>query len=142
MHQYFNYGACPPGMKRHAHPLHERFSRMAYHRRPKYNVPVNILEKETHYEVHVYALGFDKAQIKVSVAHDVLYISGTRTIDEGDLPNFIQQEYPIRSFERMILLHGKVDTANISARHEEGILKITLQKTPDAHKNSQEIVVQ
>ena len=70
---------------------------------------------------------------------DVLYISGTRTIDESNQPNFSRQEYPIKSFERVVSLNGKIDTKNISARHEEGVLKITLPKTPEAQMPAQEI---
>jgi HSP20 family protein len=137
MHQYSNYARCAPASRRE-HLLHERFN----YRRPKYNVPVNTIESETYYEIHVYALGFEKAQIKVSVVDDVLCIKGTRTVDENNLPNFIQQEYPIRSFERKIQLRGQVDIASITARHEEGILKLRLPKTAEAQKASQEIVIE
>jgi HSP20 family protein len=142
MHRYFNEGGCPPAMRRYNLPFYEKFHYGRGYRRPKYNVPVNIVENETHYEVHVYALSFDKEQIKVSVVNDVLYINGSRTVDENNLPNFIQQEYPIKSFERIIHLHGQVDTTRISARQEEGVLKLTLPKTPEAQKSSQEIVIQ
>ncbi len=143
MYRYFNSGGWSPSLKRHNLPLYKKFqSGSGFYRRPKYNVPVNIIENETNYEVHVYALSFDKEQIKVSVVNDVLYINGSRQIDENNLPNFIQQEYPIKSFERIIRLHGQVDTANISARQDEGVLKLTLPKTPEAQKSSQEIVIQ
>ena len=113
-----------------------------YFRRPKYNVPINIVENETHYEVFVYALGFEKDNIKLSVIDDVLYISGSRTIDENNRPNFIRQEYPIKSFERMVSLRGQIDSTQITARQEEGILKIVLPKTPQAQKPAQDIQVE
>src|SRR2546429_3752839 len=46
--------------------------------RPKYNLPINIADNETNFEVYVYALGYAKENIKVSVHDDVLYISGDR----------------------------------------------------------------
>jgi HSP20 family protein len=104
-------------------------------------VPLNILETETHYEAHLYASGFSKENIRLSIADDVLLISGTRTVDEGNLPNFIFQEFPIRSFERVIHLRGQVDVTNITAKQEDGILKIQLPKTPAAQKPSREIQV-
>jgi HSP20 family protein len=136
---YSHYAGCGPAMKR------ER-SRYAYWggghlRRPKYNVPLNTLERDTHYEVHVYASGFAKENIKLTVVDDVLFISGTRAVDENNLPNFITQEFPIRSFERMISLRGQVDTATITARQEDGILIVTLPKTKEAQKPVQEIKV-
>jgi HSP20 family protein len=110
-------------------------------RRPKYSVPLNILEHDTYYEVHVYAVGFAKENIKLSVVEEVLFISGTREVDENNLPNFTHQEFPIRSFERVVSLRGQVDIPHISARQEDGVLKIMLPKTPEAQKPEQEIKV-
>lgn len=124
----------------HAH--HRRgFGGFGHHRRPKHNVPVNIIETLTQYEVHVYALGFDKENIKISVADDILYVSGTRTVPDDYQPNFTTQEYPIKSFERALFLNGQVTVDGITAAHENGVLKITLPKTPDAEKSEHVITV-
>jgi HSP20 family protein len=131
----------------HAHGKHGhfrdggRFSNEGHFRRPKYNLPINVADNETNFEVFVYALGYAKENIKISVTDDVLYISGTRTVDEENLPNFSKQEYPIKSFERMLNLNGKVDVANISAKQEDGVLIVTLPKNEEAQKQSQEIPV-
>lgn len=108
-------------------------------RRPKYNVPINIVDQETQYEVHVYALSFDKDNIRVSVEDDVLYVRGIRTVDQDNLPRFRRQEYPVKSFERRIGLYGEVDIAKITARHENGVLIVTLPKSPEAQSHGQEI---
>ncbi|SDJ80624.1 HSP20 family protein [Catalinimonas alkaloidigena] len=112
-----------------------------FYRRPKYNIPLNIVEKDTFYEVYVYAVTFSKENISISVVDDVLYISGTRTVDEGNLPNFSRQEYPIKSFERMLNLNGQVDPTDIKARQEDGVLIITLPKSPEAQKPEQKITI-
>lgn len=111
------------------------------YRRPKNNVPVNIIDKGDEFEVHVYAVGFDKENITVSVSDDLLYINGTRNLDEGEAPNFLRQEYPIKSFERVIQLNDKVDVAGISARQENGMLIVTLPKKPEASKPEQTIAI-
>jgi HSP20 family protein len=111
-------------------------------RRPKYNVPLNITDSETSFEVHVYAVGFAKENIKLTVTDDILYITGTRTIAEDAEPNFSRQEFPVKSFERVLNLNGQVATENISAKQEDGILIITLPKTEDARKPAQEIKVE
>ncbi len=110
-------------------------------RRPKFNVPVNISETTSSYKVHVYAVGFDKENIKLSVTDGTLYISGTREVDEANLPNFIRQEYPIRSFERAIMLNDEIDSAGITAKQQDGVLIITLPKTEAAQQPAQEIKV-
>ncbi len=129
------YGAARKGFQYQ----HSRFGNG--YRRPKYNVPVNIAENESNYEITVYATGFNKEDIKLTVVNDVLYISGTRTIDENNPPNFTKQEFPVKSFERSFLLNRQVDTANITAKQENGVLIVTLPKTPEAQKPEQEIKV-
>jgi len=124
----------------HAHGKHSHF-RGDHFRRPKYNLPINIADNETNFEVYVYAPGYARENIKLSVQDDILYISGTRTIDEEHLPNFSKQEYPVKSFERMLNLNGQVDIAGISAKQEDGVLVITLPKSAGAQKPSQEIPV-
>lgn len=131
---------CDPAFHHHHHRgFGHRYG--GVYRRPKHNVPVNIIENEADYEVHVYALGFDKENIKISVTGDALYITGTRTIADDYQPNFTTQEYPIKSFERVLDLSGQVDAAKITATQENGVLKITLPKTDGAKKTEQEIKV-
>lgn len=112
-----------------------------YARRPRYNVPINISDHETSYYVDVYAVGFPKENIRISVVDDILYISGTRTIDENNPPVFKSQEYPVKSFERMVNLNDQVDTSGITASQGEGILTIILPKSQEAQKPAQEITV-
>jgi HSP20 family protein len=126
---------CGHAYGKHGHHRGEHF------RRPKYNLPINIADNETSFEVYVYALGYAKENIKISVQDDTLYISGTREADEANLPNFSKQEYPIKSFERMLNLNGQVDVAAITAKQEDGVLVITLPKNAEAQKPSQEIPV-
>ena len=113
--------------------------RGGFFRRPKYNVPLNIAETGTHYEVHVYAVGFDKAHISITVEDDVLYIRGKREIDQDHPPRFRRQEFPVKHFERVVSLHGQVDITQIEAKQEGEVLKITLPKLPEAQAASQKI---
>jgi HSP20 family protein len=110
-----------------------------HYRRPKYNVPVNINNTEAAFEVHVYAVGFKKENIKISVVDDVLCISGTREVEKE--PDFTRQEFPVRSFERTLGLNGQVDASKISARQEEGVLIVVLPKNEAAQSKTQEIEV-
>lgn len=127
---------CGPAYGQHGH-----FREGGHFRRPKYSLPINIADNETSFEVFVYALGYAKENIKISVNDDVLYISGTRAVDENSLPNFSKQEYPVKSFERMLNLNGSVDINGIKARQEEGVLIVTLPKNQTAQNPSLEIPV-
>lgn len=135
-----NWRAFDPSFAGRQYPFgHPYFDK--WYRRPKYNVPINIAEKETEYEITVYASGFDKENVRISVVNDILYISGTRTIDENNPPHFIRQEFPVKSFERVISLNGQVDTKDIKARQENNVLIITLPKSPEAQTPVQDIKV-
>lgn len=109
------------------------------YRRPKYNVPMNVVESETAYEVHVFAVGFGKEHISLTVVDDVLYISGTKTIETS--PNFTRQEFPVKNFERTLNLNGQVDVENISAKSENGVLIVSLPKTKEAQKKEYKVEV-
>lgn len=110
-------------------------------RRPKYNVPINVVENENDYEVKVYATNFSKDEITVTVVDDMLYVSGKKEIDEENAPNFVLQEFPIKNFERILALNGKVDIKNISARSENEILIVTLPKSTESLNKGQKIEV-
>ena len=143
MYGKWNMAGDHPAFAKHGHPS-GRFGKRnwgAAFRRPKYNVPVNIAETENTFDVYVYALGFDKENIKISITDGLLHISGTRTVDESNLPNFVSQEYPVKSFERIVQLNEQVDTTGINAKQENGVLIITLPKTADAQKPAQEVKI-
>ena len=108
-------------------------------RRAKYNIPANVAETDTHYEIQLYALGYDKANISITVVDDVLYVSGTREIPEDYRPNFIRQEFPIKSFEKEFHLYDGIDTTGIVAKQEEGVLIITLPKKVEAQRQERKV---
>lgn len=111
------------------HQAQMPFFRGGY-RRPKYNIPVNISETESAFEVQIYASGFNKEHINISVKDDVLLIKGEKELENA--PKFTQQEFPVKTFERMVALNGKVESENISAKYLEGVLHITLPKSKEA----------
>lgn len=100
-------------------------------RRPKYNVPMNVADHGDHYQIQVYAVSFDKADITVRVVNDQLVIQGTRAHDTANDPNFLLQEYPLKSFERVLPLSNRVDTTGIVAKQENGVLILTVPKKPE-----------
>lgn len=120
--------------------MHYQHSRGPW-RRPKYNVPVNIAERDDAYEVSVYATGFSKENIKLSVSDEALYITGTRDWGDTQPPRFVRQEFPVKTFERVLSLNGAVDTTSISARTENGVLLITLPKSVEAQRGAHEVPI-
>ena len=101
------------------------------YRRPKHNIPVNIIEYEDRIDVCVHALTYDPDDILVTVTDGVLYISGTRE-PEVDKPNFIVQEYPIKSFERSFELGNHLNLDNIQAKMKDGVLVVSIARDEKA----------
>ncbi len=108
--------------------------------RPKYNIPLNVSESDKDFTVSLFATGFSREEIKVTVVDDVLHISGSK--ENIEPTPFVIQEFPIKNFERRLLLNGLIDTEQISAKVENGVLLITLPKTPAAQKEETLIEVQ
>jgi len=96
---------------------------------------VNIVEKEKEFAVDMSVPGFDKGDINVQVENDTLTISARHENknEEKDANNkVIRQEFSSSSFERSFILPENIDTENIAAKQENGILKISLPKQIDA----------
>lgn len=110
-------------------------------RRPKHNVPVNILETPTGFEARVFCVGFARENVRITIVNDMLYISGTRAPAE-EYPDFLLQEYPIKSFERWFELSDKVDQKAITARFEDGVLVIDAPKVAAATSPEREVEIE
>jgi len=128
------------GRGRHHRSGRQMAYRPAGYRRPKHNVPVNLLEFEDRFEAHVFALGFAKENISITVSDDVMYISGTR-VPEEEHPPFMLQEYPIKSFERSFELSERADQEKISAQMVDGVVVITVLKTKAAQRPDVEVSI-
>ena len=111
------------------------------YRRPKHNIPVNIIEHGDRIEVCVHALTFDPENIVVTVTDGVLYISGTRE-PEVDKPNFLVQEYPIKSFERSFELGNHLNQDSIQAKMKDGVLIISIARDEKAKGPDKTIKIQ
>jgi HSP20 family protein len=121
------------------HQGQRRGHRWGY-RRPKYNIPVNIVEADKEYTLTLHAPTYAKENIKLSVMGEMLYITGTR--EPEDLhPNFILQEYPIKSFERSFELSHKADKNNIKASYKDGVLTVVVGKTKAAQEPEVDIEI-
>ena len=72
--------------------------------------------------------GLGAADLDVSVAHDVLVVSAE--IPRGAPPDFeaVELERPCGRVERRLKLLSAVDTEDVSAVMEAGVLQITLKK--------------
>ncbi|MCF3111150.1 Hsp20/alpha crystallin family protein [Niabella sp. CC-SYL272] len=101
------------------------------YRRPKYNVPINIEERDDCYRLTAYVPGYPEENIRTQIINDTLVITGSRDEDDA-VVEFLKQEFPVRDFERSLHLNGLVDTACINIRYQDGVLTIFLPKKQEA----------
>jgi HSP20 family protein len=106
-------------------------------------VPVNIKETNTAYELQVVAPGLKKQDFKLNLADDMLTISfEQKPEDYEEGTKWVRNEYRLRSFERNFHLDETVDDSNISAKYLDGVLTITIPKKREVQKIVQNITVQ
>ncbi|GAC1305110.1 MAG: hypothetical protein NVSMB19_16380 [Vulcanimicrobiaceae bacterium] len=78
---------------------------------------IDVVRNENGFDVEIPVAGYKPEQIDVSVKDDVLTVAG-----KSDR----------RAFTRALKLPDDVDTANIDARVEHGMLSLRLQRHPEA----------
>ena len=101
---------------------------------------VDIYEDNDGIHVHADLAGVKPEDIKVNVENNVLTISGERKLDQQDKRDgYHRVERYYGSFSRSFALTNEVDSENIDAKYEQGVLKVTLRKRPSAKRRAIEV---
>ena len=96
---------------------------------------VNIIENEDSFVLEVAAPGLEKKDFNVSIEKDFLTISAKKEneeVDENEDKSFKRREYNYQKFTRKFRLPKTVERETLKAKYQQGILKITVQKTAEA----------
>jgi HSP20 family protein len=94
---------------------------------------VDISDGEEAIYLSVEVPGIDKDQLKIEVNKRVLTLSGEKQAEKEDKDAGIyRSERVYGAFKRSFTLPDEVDAENIVARTENGVLRITLPKKPEA----------
>ena len=104
---------------------------------------VDVEERENEYSVSVDIPGVDKKDVKVTVESNVLTIKGERkdVRNEDEDGTCYCSERRFGTFSRSFSLSKKIDTEQISAKHKNGVLTITLPMAEEAREREIEIQV-
>jgi len=90
---------------------------------------VNVVENEKNITIELAAPGLTKEDFKVDLKKEILTISADKKVeDETKKQNYIKKEFSYNSFKRNFKISEKVETANIKANYENGVLKVILPK--------------
>ena len=105
--------------------------------------PVNIVEKDDHYNIQLSAPGLDKADFNIKLDGKLLTISAEQKEEKtAENEKMIRKEFSYRSFKRSFTVDDKIDAANIIAKYENGILQLNLPKKAEVKNSAKEINIQ
>lgn len=108
--------------------------------------PVNIRETENAYQMDVIAPGFEKEDFKVNLDNNLLTIQAEKEVKQeqnGEKQDkWLRTEYSFKSFKRSFTLDEKIDTSNIQAKYENGVLKLNLPKKEESKPSTKLISIQ
>lgn len=106
---------------------------------------INVFETENSYEVELAAPGLAKEDFKVNVdSDDNLVISMEKKADNSEKDKkgrYLRREFSYRQFEQCMVLPEDADKEKISAKVENGVLKIDMPKISEAKiKKNQRLI--
>jgi len=94
---------------------------------------VDIYEDEKKIVLKVEVPGIPEKDLDVSVENNTLTVKGERKFEKEEKEeNFHRIERRYGSFFRAFTLPATVETENIDAKYEDGLLKLELKKKPEA----------
>ena len=96
----------------------------------------NISEVEDGYQIDLAIPGISKDDVQIELDNDTLFISATQSSSSEETA-YHRREFNYTSFKRKFYLGEDIDKEQISAKHEKGILSISLIKntTTSTKKN-------
>lgn len=98
------------------------------------NLPsVNISEDGDNFKIELAAPGLDKKDFRIEVKNNVLSISSEKEEKhENENEKFMRREFNYCSFKRSFGLPQSVDVDKIKAKHNNGVLSVTIPKKEEA----------
>ncbi|WP_281615443.1 Hsp20/alpha crystallin family protein [Flammeovirga sp. SubArs3] len=103
------------------------------------HVPMNVKEGVEGYTVEVVIPGIKKEEVSISVEENKLVISHQYLEEDAEGVKFLKREFKGKSFERTFTLPNNIDTENINASYNDGILSVILPKNINVEKKKIDI---
>lgn len=90
---------------------------------------VNVKENENEFTLEVAAPGLQKEDFKVELNENILSISAEKKTESNEQVKFTRKEFSYSTFKRSFTLDEEsVDSENIIAKYENGILNVSIPK--------------
>ncbi|MBM9498688.1 Hsp20/alpha crystallin family protein [Leptospira sp. 201903071] len=98
---------------------------------------VNVKRNPSGYELDFAAPGLDKKDFKIDIDGEMLTISAEKESENKEEDKqYSKREYNYSSFSRSFTLPDSVDRSKISAKYDNGVLKLSLPKKEGTPKTS------
>lgn len=105
--------------------------------------PANITETKDNFEIVLMVPGRKKEDFKISMDKDLLNISfEMKEKEKNEDQKVITSEFTLRSFNRSFTINDQINTDDIQARYENGLLTLVLPKKEEVKQMPKEINVQ
>jgi len=104
------------------------------HRNTTQNLPsVNVVEGKDTYRLEIAAPGWRKEDFDIQIEQNLLTIKGERKTEteESKEEKYTHREFTKSTFKRSFTLPETVDTENIKAEYENGILLVHIPKVEE-----------
>lgn len=89
---------------------------------------MDLIESNEYFFIEAEVPGIDEKDLKVTVDDNTLLIFGDKLKIESKHDRFLDREIRYGSYERKISLPRTADWENVSAKYENGILKVKIPK--------------
>ena len=94
-----------------------------------FNPSSDVIESDEMYTILVDLPGMSKKEVKITLKHHVLTVSGERELYLEDHETLVRHERKQGAFSKAFAVPEEVDESSVSASFSNGVLKITLKKT-------------
>lgn len=101
----------------------------------------DILESDEGFEIALELPGFHREDIEVTVEEGVLTVSGRRDAESHEGQSWHLRERPTGRFSRSFSLPASVKAEEVTARFEDGVLRVRLPKEEEARTRKIEVDV-
>jgi HSP20 family protein len=104
---------------------------------------VNIMETEDNFRVEVAAPGMSKEDFSIELDNDVLTISSEQKKESENSDEdgkYTRKEFSYSNFKRAFSLPDSVDSSQISAAYNNGVLEIGLPKKEEARVQPKRLI--
>lgn len=115
---------------------------------PKSSFPkVNVIEKEDSYDIEIAVAGFDKDDVELELKDNAMLIKADKkekheSEDAKSGVKYLTKEIAARSFRRTVVFPSEINSDDVSAKYENGIIKCRVGKVEEDKPSSVKIEVE